>query len=48
MLGECFSESNAPNKWTFWGYNKGIYRTKGPFVMFLGSIGVPTEEDRQR
>lgn len=26
----------------------GINRTKGPFVIFMGHIGVPTEEARQR
>ncbi|KAM9442594.1 uncharacterized protein ACWYII_014507 [Salvelinus alpinus] len=26
----------------------GINRTKGPFVMFMGHIGVPTKESRQR
>ena len=44
----CFSGSNAPNKWTFWIYSDGINRTKGPFVMFMGHIGVPTKEARQR
>jgi hypothetical protein len=43
-----FSGSNAPNKWIFWIYNDGINRTKGPFVMFMGHIGVPTEEVLQR
>ena len=38
----------APNKWTFWIYSDGINRTKGPFVMFMGHIGVPTEDARQR
>ena len=41
-------QTNAPNKWTFWRYNDGINRTKGPFVMFMGHIGVPTKEDLQR
>ena len=26
----------------------GINRTKGPIVMFMGHIGVPTKEARQR
>ena len=45
MLGElerCISESNSPNKLTFWVYEEGIYRTTEPFVMFLGHIDVPT------
>ena len=33
---------------TFWIYIDGINRTKGPFVMFMGHIGVPIEEARQR
>jgi hypothetical protein len=37
-----------PNKWTFSIYKDGINRTKGPFVMFMGHIGVPTKEARQR
>ena len=36
------------NQWTFWIYNDGINRTKGPFVMFMGHIGVPTAEVLQR
>ena len=43
-----FSESYAPNKLAFWIYNDRIYRTKGPFVIFNGHIGVPSEEDLQR
>ena len=34
------------NKWTFWIYIDGINQTKGPFVMYMGHIGVPTEEAR--
>ena len=30
------------------GYIDGINRTKGPFVMSMGNIGVPTKEARQR
>ena len=30
------------------GYIDGINQTKGPFVMFMGHIGVPTKEARQR
>ena len=30
------------------GYIDGINRTKGPFVMFMGHIGVPTKEARPR
>ena len=26
------------------GYGYGINQTKGPFVMFMGHIGVPTKE----
>ena len=43
-----FSGSNAPNKWTFWIYMDRINQTKGPIVMFMGHIGVPTKEARQR
>ena len=43
-----FSGSNPPNKCTFWIYIDGINRTKGPFVMFIGHIGVPKKEARQR
>jgi hypothetical protein len=35
-------------KWTFWVYMDRINRTKGPIVMFMGHIGVPTKEARQR
>jgi hypothetical protein len=38
----------VPNKWTFWIYIDGINQTKGPFVMFMGHIGVLTKEARQR
>ena len=47
-LEPVFSGSNAPNKWIFWIYMDGINRTKGPFVMFMGHIGVPTKEAGQR
>ena len=47
-LEAVFSGSNAPNKLTFWIYIDGINRTKGPFVMFMGHIGVQTKEARQR
>ena len=43
-----FSASNAPNKLTFWKYIGGINRTNGPLLMFMGHIGVPTKEARQR
>ena len=33
--------------YSFYGCKEGHYRTKGPFVMFMGHIGVPTEEARQ-
>ena len=33
-----FSESNVPNKLTFWGNNDIINRAKRPFVMFNGYI----------
>ena len=35
------------SKWTFWIYIDGINRTKGPFVMFMGHIGVPKKEARR-
>ena len=43
-----FYGSNALYKWTFLIYMDGIYRTKGPIVMLMGYIGVPTKEARQR
>ena len=33
-----FSESYAPNKWTFWISNELIYCSKGPLVMFNGHM----------
>ena len=48
ILKLFFSGSNAPNKLTFWIYMDGINQTKGPIVMFMGHIGVPTKEARQR
>ena len=45
---QCFSGANVPNKLTFWIYMDGINRTKGPIVMFMGHIGVPTKEACQR
>ncbi|XP_055770585.1 uncharacterized protein LOC129846750 isoform X3 [Salvelinus fontinalis] len=46
-LNAVFPGTTAPNKWTIWIYMDGINRTKGPFVMFMGHIGVPTKESRQ-
>jgi hypothetical protein len=49
QFGSCFvSGSNAANKLTFWIYMDGINRTKGPIVMLMGHIGVPTKEAGQR
>ena len=43
---QFFSGSNA--LYTFWVYMDGINQTKGPIVIFMGHIGVPTKEARQR
>jgi hypothetical protein len=33
IWNRCISESNAPNKQTFWGYKEGLYLTKRPFIV---------------
>ena len=46
QFGSVFFLDQTPNKWTFWIYMDGINRAKGPIVMFMGHIGVPTKEAR--
>jgi hypothetical protein len=49
QLGKCFfGGSSSPNKLTFWVYMDGINQPKGPIVLFMGHIRVPTKESRQR
>ena len=48
QFGSCFYRIKRALYIDIWIYMDGINRTKGPIVMFMGHIGVPTKEARQR